>query len=75
MVLLRFTIGSAISWDGHFNTQTENDIFSTVLDLVVNCAAFIYIGAWLPFEMYSTPEVSFNMFMIERTFNDFYPTQ
>ncbi|KIJ39483.1 hypothetical protein M422DRAFT_210391 [Sphaerobolus stellatus SS14] len=55
-LLAAFAAGSAISWDGDFNVQIENDIFSTVLDLVVNCAAFIYIGAWLPFEMYNVPE-------------------
>lgn len=49
--------GTAISWDGHFNAQIENDIFSSVIDLVLNCAAFIYIGAWLPFETYNSPEV------------------
>jgi sodium/hydrogen antiporter len=45
-------VGSAISWDGHFNEQTEDDSFSTILDLVLNCACFIYIGAWLPFDQY-----------------------
>jgi len=57
-LLAAFDAGSAISWDGHFNTQIENDIFSVVLDLVVNCAAFIYIGAWLPFDKYNIPELS-----------------
>jgi len=57
-LLAAFAAGSAISWDGHFNVQTENDIFSVVIDLVINCAAFIYIGAWLPFETYNTPELS-----------------
>ena len=45
-------VGSAISWDGHFNEQTEDDSFSSVLDLVLNCACFIYIGAWLPFDQF-----------------------
>ena len=45
--------GSAISWDGHFNTQIEDEVFSSVIDLVLNCAAFIYIGAWLPFDQFN----------------------
>jgi len=49
--------GSAISWDGHFNSQTEDDSFSSVIDYVFNCGCFIYIGAWLPFESYNSPEL------------------
>lgn len=49
--------GSAISWDGHFNDQTADDSFSSVIDYVLNCGCFIYIGAWLPFEAYNSPEL------------------
>ena len=51
-------IGSAISWDGHFNTQIEDEVFSSVIDLVLNCGTFIYIGAWMPFNMFNAPELS-----------------
>lgn len=47
-------VGSAISWDGYFNTQTEHEVFSSVIDLVLNCATFVYIGAWMPFNMFNT---------------------
>jgi NhaP-type Na+/H+ or K+/H+ antiporter len=50
-------VGSAISWDGHFNEQTEDDAFSSILDLVLNCACFIYIGAWLPFNSFNISEL------------------
>jgi NhaP-type Na+/H+ or K+/H+ antiporter len=50
-------VGSAISWDGDFNLQTENDAFSSILDLVLNCACFIYIGAWLPFDRFDISEL------------------
>jgi NhaP-type Na+/H+ or K+/H+ antiporter len=50
-------LGTAVSWDGDFNIQTENAVFSSVIDLVLNCGAFIYIGAWLPFELYNSSEV------------------
>ncbi|KAI9456621.1 Sodium/hydrogen exchanger family-domain-containing protein [Russula earlei] len=56
-LLAAFAAGSAISWDGHFNTQTEDDAFSSILDLVLNCACFIYIGAWLPFDKFNIPEL------------------
>ena len=54
---LSLCVGSAISWDGHFNQQTENDSFSSVLDLVLNCVCFIYIGAWLPFDQFHISEI------------------
>ncbi len=48
--------GTAISWDGNFNTHTEDEIFASVIDLVLNCACFVYIGAWLPFESFNMPQ-------------------
>jgi NhaP-type Na+/H+ or K+/H+ antiporter len=56
-LLAAFAAGSAISWDGHFNLQTEDDAFSSILDLVLNCACFIYIGAWLPFDQFDISEL------------------
>ncbi|KAI0256138.1 Cation/H+ exchanger [Lactifluus subvellereus] len=56
-LLAAFAAGCAISWDGHFNMQTEDDAFSSVLDLVLNCACFIYIGAWLPFDKFHISEL------------------
>lgn len=50
-------VGSAIAWDGDFKKQTNGQAFSTVLDLILNCACFIYIGAWLPFNQYDIPEI------------------
>ncbi|KIJ67909.1 hypothetical protein HYDPIDRAFT_37494 [Hydnomerulius pinastri MD-312] len=56
-LLAAFAAGSAISWDGHFNMQTEDDVFSSVIDYVLNCGCFIYIGAWLPFSSYNLPDL------------------
>lgn len=50
-------VGSAISWDGYFNAQIENEVFSSVIDLVLNCGCFVYIGAWLPFTQFNSPEL------------------
>jgi sodium/hydrogen antiporter len=50
-----FHTGSAISWDGDFNIHTEEQVFSPVIDLTLNCACFVYIGAWLPFEAFTRP--------------------
>lgn len=54
-LLAAFAAGSAISWDGDFNVHTEGELFASVIDLVLNCACFIYIGAWLPFEAFNIP--------------------
>ncbi|KAF8625387.1 hypothetical protein AX15_005408 [Amanita polypyramis BW_CC] len=56
-LLAAFAAGNAISWDGSFNVHTEGELFASVIDLVLNCACFIYIGAWLPFESFNTPEL------------------
>ncbi|KAK0200863.1 Cation/H+ exchanger [Desarmillaria ectypa] len=56
-LLAAFAAGNAISWDGYFNTQTEDEIFASVIDLVLNCACFVYIGAWLPFTTFNSPEL------------------
>ncbi|EJD00215.1 Sodium/hydrogen exchanger [Fomitiporia mediterranea MF3/22] len=56
-LLAAFAAGDAVSWDGHFNDRTEDEVFSSVIDLVLNCACFIYIGAWLPFNAYNATEL------------------
>ncbi|KAG6856428.1 hypothetical protein H0H87_004554 [Tephrocybe sp. NHM501043] len=48
-LLAAFSCGTAFAWDGFFNRQTEEAVFSSVIDLLFNIAAFIYVGAWMPF--------------------------
>ncbi|KAF4572450.1 hypothetical protein EYR36_006955 [Pleurotus pulmonarius] len=50
-------MGSAISWDGHFNAQVEGEVFASVIDLVLNCACFVYIGAWIPFHTFNSADL------------------
>ncbi|KAL5485191.1 hypothetical protein ACEPAI_7833 [Sanghuangporus weigelae] len=52
-LLVAFAAGRATAWDGHFNAQTEDQVFSSVIDLVLNCICFVYIGAWIPFESFN----------------------
>ncbi|KAJ7477707.1 Sodium/hydrogen exchanger family-domain-containing protein [Mycena latifolia] len=56
-LLAAFACGNAISWDEHFNDVTENEVFSSVIDLVLNCGCFVYIGAWMPFDAFTSPEL------------------
>lgn len=57
-LLAAFACGTAFAWDGWFNRQTEESMFSNVIDLLFNCACFIFIGAWIPFDDFSAPELS-----------------
>jgi sodium/hydrogen antiporter len=52
-LLASFACGTAFSWDGFFNRQTEASVFSSVVDLLLNSAAFVYVGAWMPFDSFS----------------------
>ena len=33
-------------------------MFSSVIDLMLNCGCFIYIGAWMPFNMFNAVDLS-----------------
>ncbi|TFY83606.1 hypothetical protein EWM64_g396 [Hericium alpestre] len=56
-LLAAFAAGNAFSWDGSFDTQVGNEVFSSVIDFVLNSACFVYIGAWLPFSQFNNPEL------------------
>ncbi|KAJ7430492.1 Sodium/hydrogen exchanger family-domain-containing protein, partial [Mycena galericulata] len=55
-LLSAFACGAAFAWDGFFNRQTEESVFSSVIDLLFNVAAFVYVGAWMPFASFEDPE-------------------
>ena len=48
-LLAAFACGTVFAWDGFFNRQTEESVFSSVIDTLFNVAAFIFVGAWMPF--------------------------
>ncbi|KAJ7133332.1 Sodium/hydrogen exchanger family-domain-containing protein [Mycena epipterygia] len=54
-LLSAFACGAAFAWDGFFNRQTEESVFSSVIDLLFNVAAFVYVGAWMPFASFEDP--------------------
>jgi sodium/hydrogen antiporter len=54
-LLSAFACGTAFAWDGFFNKQTEESVFSSVIDLLFNIAAFAYVGAWTPFNDFNNP--------------------
>ncbi|KAF8647132.1 hypothetical protein AX16_006963 [Volvariella volvacea WC 439] len=64
-LLAAFAAGSAISWDGKFNDRIgEDQTFSHILDFILNCFCFIYIGAWMPFHAFF-PTISHTDFLVD----------
>ncbi|KAF8221515.1 Sodium/hydrogen exchanger [Tricholoma matsutake] len=54
-LLAAFAAGCAISWDGDFKIHVEGDSFWSIIDLVLNSACFVYLGAWLQFQSFNNP--------------------
>lgn len=60
-LLASFACGTAFAWDGFFNKQTEASVFSSVIDLLLNTAAFVFVGAWMPFDSFSDEALSLSV--------------
>ncbi|TRM60584.1 Sodium/hydrogen exchanger family-domain-containing protein [Schizophyllum amplum] len=63
-LLASFACGAAFAWDGFFNRQTEESVFSSVIDLLFNIAAFIYVGAWMPFDAFSDGDLTLSVWRL-----------
>ncbi|KAF9452355.1 hypothetical protein P691DRAFT_235150 [Macrolepiota fuliginosa MF-IS2] len=56
-LLAAFAAGCAISWDGDFNIYTDGEAFASVIEYILNCGCFFYIGAWLPWKDFNLPDI------------------
>ncbi|KAH9891749.1 Sodium/hydrogen exchanger family-domain-containing protein [Cubamyces lactineus] len=63
-LLAAFSCGTAFAWDGFFNKQTEESVFSSVIDLLFNIAAFVFVGAWMPFSDFSNPNLTLSVWRL-----------
>ncbi|RDB14835.1 putative Na(+)/H(+) antiporter C3A11.09 [Hypsizygus marmoreus] len=63
-LLAAFACGTAFAWDGFFNRQTEESVFSSVIDLLFNVAAFVYVGAWMPFSTFQNAELTLSVWRL-----------
>ncbi|KAK0187595.1 Sodium/hydrogen exchanger family-domain-containing protein [Armillaria mellea] len=63
-LLSAFACGTAFAWDGFFNRQTEESVFSSVIDLLFNIAAFVFVGAWMPFGQFSNEELTLSVWRL-----------
>ncbi|KAI9568563.1 Sodium/hydrogen exchanger family-domain-containing protein [Boletus coccyginus] len=60
-LLAAFCCGTAFAWDGFFNRQTEEAVFSSVIDLLFNVASFVYVGAWMPFASFGNETLTLSV--------------
>jgi CPA1 family monovalent cation:H+ antiporter len=63
-LLVAFAAGAAFSWDGWFARKTEETHVSTVIDLLVNLAYFVYFGAIIPWAQFNSPELGLNVWRL-----------
>lgn len=56
-LLVGFAAGVGFSNDGWFTQKTEESHVSNVIDLLLNLAYFVYLGAIIPWEKYNAPEL------------------
>lgn len=56
-LLVGFAAGVGFSNDGWFTQKTEESHVSNVIDLLLNLAYFVYLGAIIPWEQYNAPQL------------------
>lgn len=56
-LLVGFAAGVGFSNDGWFTQKTEESHVSNVIDLLLNLAYFVYLGAVIPWEQFNAPEL------------------
>lgn len=57
LIFFLFFQGCAISWNGEFKKYVKGQSFAAVIEYILNCGCFFYIGAWLPWKDFSSPSI------------------
>ncbi|KAK6201553.1 Na+/H+ exchanger CtNHA1 [Scheffersomyces amazonensis] len=52
-LLVSFAAGTSFGWNGEFAKKTEESHVSTVIDLLLNLAFFVYLGAIIPWPQFN----------------------
>lgn len=63
-LLVSFAAGTAFGWNGYFAKKTEESHVSTVIDMVINLAFFVYFGAIIPWPMFNKPELGLSVWRL-----------
>ncbi|TID30000.1 hypothetical protein CANINC_001512 [Pichia inconspicua] len=59
-LLASFCCGTAFAWDGWFTHRTEESNVSTVIDILLNMAYFVYFGSIIPWEEFNDTVLGLN---------------
>lgn len=59
-LLASFCAGTAFAWDGWFTIRTEESNVSTVIDILLNMAYFVYFGAIIPWQEFNDGSLGLN---------------
>ena len=63
-LLVSFAAGATFAWDGWFSKRTEESKVSTVIDLLLNYAYFIYFGAIVPWRQFNNGDIGCNVWRL-----------
>lgn len=63
-LLVSFSAGATFAWDGWFSKRTEESKVSTVIDLLLNYAYFIYFGAIVPWAQFNNGSIGCNVWRL-----------
>lgn len=63
-LLVSFAAGAAFAWDGWFSQKTEESNVSTVIDVLLNYAYFIYFGAIIPWDQFNNGDIGLNVWRL-----------
>ncbi|SMN20691.1 similar to Saccharomyces cerevisiae YLR138W NHA1 Na+/H+ antiporter involved in sodium and potassium efflux through the plasma membrane [Maudiozyma saulgeensis] len=63
-LLVSFSAGATFAWDGWFSKRTEESKVSTVIDLLLNYAYFIYFGAIVPWKQFNNGDIGCNVWRL-----------
>ncbi|SCV00696.1 LAME_0G11408g1_1 [Lachancea meyersii CBS 8951] len=56
-LLVSFAAGTAFAWDGWFSNKTKESEISTIIDLLLNLAYFVYFGAIIPWQQFNNSKL------------------
>ena len=59
-LLASFCAGTAFAWDGWFTHRTEESNVSTVIDILLNMAYFVYFGSIIPWQEFNDTVLGLN---------------
>ncbi|ESX02252.1 Na+/H+ antiporter involved in sodium and potassium efflux through the plasma membrane [Ogataea parapolymorpha DL-1] len=59
-LLASFAAGATFAWDGRFTERTEESHVSSVIDLLLNLAYFVYFGTIIPWEQFNNKSLGLN---------------